>query len=62
MLQVHFQIKPITLSMNSADLDQTDQGRQRSRASQEAGPESGGGVPSLVISGAPEQVSGDRKA
>lgn len=61
-LQLHFQIKPISLSMNSAELDQTDRGLQRSRASQEAGPESGGGVPALVISGAAEQVSRDRKA
>lgn len=49
--------------VSSQDVDQDqDQDRERTRANEEAGPESGGGVPSLVITGAAEQVSGDRKA
>lgn len=47
--------------VSSQDVDQ-DQDRERTRANEEADPESGGGVPSLVITGATEQVSGDRKA
>lgn len=43
------------------DVDQ-DGDRERTRANQEADPESGGSVPSLVITGATEQVSRDRKA
>lgn len=43
------------------DVDQ-DRDRERTRANQEADPESGGSVPSLVITGATEQVSRDRKA
>lgn len=39
-----------------------DRDQERTRANQEADPESGGSVPSLVITGAIEQVSRDRKA
>lgn len=41
-----------------ADVSQPD--RDQPGANQEAAPESGGGVPSLLISGAAEQVSRDR--
>lgn len=57
-----------SVSMKSADVSSQDvdrdraRDRERTRANEEAGPESGGGVPSLVITGATEQVSGDRKA
>lgn len=47
--------------VSSWDVDK-DQDQERTRANQEADPASGGSVPSLVITGASEQVSRDRKA
>lgn len=49
--------KPFSASIEAADACET--GRDESRANQEAAPESGGGVPSLVISAAAGQVSRD---
>lgn len=50
-----------TADVFGQDVDQ-DRVREWTRANQEADPEWGDGVPSLVITGATEQVSGDRKA